>query len=426
MKEKLSNMSWKKKSLLFLISQSITLFGSTLVQMAIIWFVAMTTSSGIWVSAFTICAYLPQFLISFLGGVLADRYDKKKLIIISDLIIAISTLALFFVMPYISNNNVLLGIILGISVIRSLGAGIQTPTINATIPILVPQEKLMRFNGINSTMQSIVQFSAPALAGVILTFSSIRFIFLIDVATAFVGIGILLFVLFPTQERKKTPFWGDMKVGLKYSFSDKFLRKLLITFGIFIFLCVPAGFLASLFVTRNFGNEYWYLSAVEIIGFLGMLIGGFIMTSWGGFKNRVKTLYVGIIAFGILAIGMGVIPNFIVYLILMFLYGIALTMVQTATTTMIQEKSEPSKMGSVFGVMSAFYSGFLPLGMLAFGPLADLIDLRWIMTGSGILLIFLSSTVLLNKTFRYSPIVESTNEDVNNKNTLSNQNKIEE
>ena len=150
------------------------------------------------------------------------------------------------------------------------------------------------------------------------------------------------------------------------------------------------------------------------------------MTSWGGFKNRVKTLYVGIIAFGILAIGMGVIPNFIVYLILMFLYGIALTMVQTATTTMIQEKSEPSKMGSVFGVMSAFYSGFLPLGMLAFGPLADLIDLRWIMTGSGILLIFLSLTVLLNKTFRYSPIVESTNEDVNNKNTLSNQNKIEE
>lgn len=425
MKENLSSMSWKKKSSLFLISQSITMFGSTLVQMAIIWFVAMTTLSGVWVSAFTICAYLPQFLISFLGGVLADRYDKKKLIIISDLVIAISTLGLFFVMPYISNNNALLGIVLGISVIRSLGAGIQTPTINATIPLLVPQEKLMKFNGINATMQSIVQFSAPVLAGLILTFSSICFIFLIDVATAVVGITILLFVLFPKQERKNTSVWGDMKVGVKYSFSDKFLCKLLITFGVFIFLCVPAGFLASLFVSRNFGNEYWYLSAVEIIGFIGMLTGGFIMTTWGGFKNRVKTLFLGIIAFGILAIGMGIIPSFIVYLILMFLYGIALTMVQTATTTMIQEKSEPSKMGSVFGVMSAFYSGFLPLGMFAFGPLADLINLKWIMAGSGVLLILLSLTVILNKKFRYSTTKQSTNPE-DNKDISTNQNEIKE
>ncbi|MGN1096390.1 MAG: MFS transporter [Christensenellales bacterium] len=424
MKEKLLAMSREKKSVLFLISQSITLFGSTLVQMAIIWFVAMTTASGVWVSAFTVCAYLPQFLISFTGGILADRYDKKKIIIASDSIIALSTLGLFIAMPYVSNDNAMLGIILGVSVIRSLGAGIQTPTINATIPILVPKEKLMKFNGINSTMQSVVQFAAPAVAGLVLSFSSLRYIFIIDVATAVVGIGMLLFVLFPKQERKNSSVWGDMKVGLKYSFSDKFLRKLLITFGIFIFLCVPAGFLASLFVSINYGNEYWYLSAVEIVGFVGMLIGGIIMTAWGGFKNRVTTLFAGIVAFGILAIGMGVIPNFIVYLILMFFYGIALTMVQTATTTMIQEKSDPSKTGSVFGVMSALYSGFLPVGMLVFGPLADLINLRWIMAGSGVLLIILSLTVILNKKFRYAPITQSENEI--DKSSSESQNEIKE
>lgn len=403
MREKSSGLSWNKKSALFLISQSITLFGSTLVQMAIIWFVALSTASGVWVSAFTVCAYLPQFLISFLGGALADRFDKKKLIIGADLVIAIATLILFFAFPYITNNNALLGVILGVSVIRSIGAGIQMPTVNATIPILVPPEKLMKFNGINATMQSVVQFSAPAVAGLVLTFSSLRWVFLIDIATAIIGIVLLILIFFPNQEKNEnSSLWKDMKVGLKYTFSDKFLGKLLITFGIFIFLCVPAGFLASLFVTRVYGDTYWYLTAVEVIGFIGMMAGGVIMTAWGGFKNRVKTLFLGLVSFGVLATLMGIIPNFIVYLVLMSLYGIALTMVQTATTTMIQEKSEPSKIGSVFGVMGAFYSGFLPLGMLAFGPLADLIDLRWIMVGSGAMLIILAITVILSKKFRYT------------------------
>ena len=71
---------WKGRTLLFLISQCITLFGSTLVQMAVVWYVTLRTSSGAWVAAFSVCAYLPQFLILFISGVWADRYSRKKLI----------------------------------------------------------------------------------------------------------------------------------------------------------------------------------------------------------------------------------------------------------------------------------------------------------------------------------------------------------
>ena len=74
--------NWKRKTVLFLISQCITLFGSMIVQMSIIWYVTLKTSSGGWVAAFTICSYLPQFLISFFAGVWADRYSHKKLIIL--------------------------------------------------------------------------------------------------------------------------------------------------------------------------------------------------------------------------------------------------------------------------------------------------------------------------------------------------------
>ena len=76
---------WQKRILLFLTSQCITLFGSTLVQMALVWYATMQTSSGVWVAAFTVCSYLPQFLISFIGGVWADRYHRKKLIIGADI-----------------------------------------------------------------------------------------------------------------------------------------------------------------------------------------------------------------------------------------------------------------------------------------------------------------------------------------------------
>lgn len=137
--------------------------------MAIIWYVTIKTSSGAWVAAFSVCSYFPQFLISFVGGVWADRYNRKILIIFADALIAAVTLVMFCAMPFLSYEPLLLSTLLAMSMIRSFGAGIQTPSVNAVIPQLVSEEQLMRYNGINAMMQSIVQFAAPAAAGAILT-----------------------------------------------------------------------------------------------------------------------------------------------------------------------------------------------------------------------------------------------------------------
>ena len=137
-----------------------------------------------------------------------------------------------------------------------------------------------------------------------------------------------------------------------------------------------------------------------LAGFIGMVAGGLLMSIWGGFKSRVTTISVGLIAFGSLAIGMGLSKQFVLYLILMIIYGIAITMVQTATTTLIQEKAETSMQGRVFGLLGAMYSGFLPVGMAIFGPMADEIPLRWIMIGSGVALVVLSIFVGTNKEMR--------------------------
>ena len=402
MDEKQTN--WKSQAMLFLISQCITLFGSTLVQMAIVWYVTIQTSSGVWVAAFTVCSYLPQFLISFVAGVWADRHSRKKLIIGADSLIALVTFLMVLVIPHITDKTVVLGGLLVMSVIRSFGAGIQTPAVNAVIPQLVPEDQIMRFNGINATMQSVVQFAAPAAAGVLLTINTLSSTLIIDTATAIVGIGLLSAVIIPKQaiQNKGTSVFLDMKIGIKYTLSDKLIGKVLTVYGLFIFLCVPAGFLSQLFVSRVYGETYWYLTAVELAGFIGMVAGGILMSIWGGFKSRVTTMSVGLIAFGSLAIGMGLSKQFALYLTLMIIYGVAITMVQTATTTLIQEKAEMSMQGRVFGLLGAMYSGFLPVGMAIFGPMADEISLQWIMIGSGIALIALSIFVGTNKEMRLS------------------------
>ncbi len=395
--------NWKRKIILFLVSQSITLFGSQIVQMAIVWYVTLYTASGVWVAAFSVCSYMPQFVLSFLGGVWADRYNRKMLIIGADTGIAIATFTMFMIIPYISSEPVLLITLLFMSMIRSAGAGIQSPAVNAVIPQLVPKEHLMRYNGINATMQSVVQFSAPAAAGVVLAVGTLRATMMIDILTAVIGIALFASVSLPMQEkiRLNVPVLADVHAGISCACSQKLIGKLLVVYGLFTFLCVPGGYLSGLFVSRDYGNTYWYLTAVEMCGFGGMMAGGVLCSAWG-IKSRNKTLLTGLCVFGAMAIGMGVSERFSLYCIFMVLYGVALTIVQTTIITWLQETTKSAMQGRVFGLMGSVYSLCYPGGMVIFGSMADVMPLQWIIVGSGIALIFISSCFFSHRFFVFT------------------------
>ena len=394
--------NWQKTIILFLTSQCITLFGSTLVQMALVWYAAMETSQGIWVAAFSVCSYLPQFILSFVGGVWADRYPRKLLIIGADALIAFATLVMVCAIPLITSTPTLLSALLAMSAIRSLGAGIQTPAVNAVIPQVVPKEQLMRYNGINASMQAVVNFAAPAAAGVVFAVSSLRTTLMIDIITAVIGSAILSCLTLPDQEKPKESqtLLSDMIAGIRYALNNRSIGKLLTIYGLFTLLCVPAGYLAGLLVRRIFGSTYWYLTAVEVVGFAGMTAGGVVMSTWGGLRKKERTLSAGLFAFGAFAIGMGLTKNFPLYLSLMFFYGITLTVIQTSITTLLQETAEPAMQGRVFGLFSTIYAGALPLGMILFGLLADLVPLQWLMAGSGAALIAIAGIVGVRLQFR--------------------------
>ena len=396
--------NWRNKIISFFISQSITLFGSQVVQMAIVWYVTLQTSSGSWIAAFSICSYLPQILVTFPGGAWADRYDRKLLIIGADAGIAVITLGMFLLIPQISERGTLLRALLAMSGLRSIGAGIQFPAVNAVIPQIVPKESLMRYNSINAVLQSTVQFLSPAAAGVILTMGTLRFALLIDVFTAIIGIGIFGHILLPQKEEKipSDSVYSDIREGIRYAFSRKMTGSLLMSYGIFTFLCVPAGYFSGLFVSRVYGETYWYLTLTEVWGFGGMTAGGILMSILGnscsGLKKRRNILFAGFIVFGIMSAGMGIVKSFAFYLIFMGIYGVALTTVQTTITTLIQEYTKSSIQGRVLGFMGAMYAVCYPAGMAVFGLMADRILLQWIMIGSGIVLILVP--VFLIKSFK--------------------------
>lgn len=394
---------WKLKTLVFLVSQGCTLLGSSIVQFALVWYITMESSSGFWVASLSLCAFLPQFAISLFSGVWADRYNRKLLIIASDGLIALATLGLALLLPLLKTNSSIFPALLFVSALRSLGTGVQVPAVSAMIPQLVDEQHLMRFNALNATLQAVVQFTSPFIAGFFLTLLSLRSTLFLDVGTAVVGISLLSLVVVPTirsaQAGENPSMIRDIAEGLAFARKQKWVARMLRTYALFIFLSVPAGFLATLFVTRTYQQSYLYMTVVEVVGFLGMSLGGLLMSFWSGWKNGVKTLLVGMSAFGLLAIGMGVIDSFVVYLSLMLLYGIALTVVQTSTVTLLQQRTPAEVQGRVFGFLQMMFSGALPLGMVTFGLLADRMPMRILMALSGVLLLILVLVMRLDRVF---------------------------
>lgn len=394
--------TWKTKAALYLISQGITLLGSSIVQIAIIWYVAIATSSGIWVTILTLCAFIPQMLISPLAGVLADRYNRKYMIILFDSIIAITTLVLYLFIELATVEYHLIAIIIT-SAIRSLGSGMQTPAVNALLPQLVPESLLLKCNGINSSIQSAIQFLSPMISGVILFYGTLNEILLIDIFTAIVGVSLLSIIkvsrITLPSSIEKSSVLEEMKIGFTYIRKNKTLLKLFQNYGMYIFLSVPSGFLITLFVERTFNNSYLALSIVEIVGFAGMFLGGLLFTISKKERNITTLFLQGIIGYGLLSIFLGFSKEFWYFGILMFLVSFCIPIIQSALITFLQENVDPEVQGRIFSVLQAIFSGLMPLGMLVFGPLSDYVslDILFIVAGISMTIIGIISILSLKK-----------------------------
>jgi DHA3 family macrolide efflux protein-like MFS transporter len=393
-----SDRGWQRKAALFLSSQGLSLFGSMLVQYAIIWHLTLTTQSGLVLTIATIAGFLPQIVISLFAGVWADRYPRKRLIILSDALTATSTLllAIIFLLGYRE-----IWLLIAVSAVRAVGAGIQMPAVSAFLPQIVPQDRLLKVNSINGTLQPFISIAAPLVAGTLLSVAGLEYIFFIDVVTAALAIGLLLLLRVPPHEkateRQTTGYFDDLRQGFAYIGGHPSIKRLFVFFGFVFFLVTPVAFLSPLLVARSFGEEVWRLTANEIAFFAGSIIGGVIMTAWGGFKSHFKTIGLAAVLWGVLFAALGLTNNFWVYLGIMTLSGLPMPMFNVPVTTMLQERVTPDMQGRVFGVMSLITSAVMPVGMVIFGPLADYVSIELLLVISGALLTLPGLAIYLSR-----------------------------
>lgn len=393
---------WNKSIARFLFAQTLSLLGSSIVQYAIVWYITLTTSSGVMLTISTLCGFLPQIGISFFAGVWIDRYDRKKMIMLSDTCIAAATLLLAIAFFSGFKSNLLLFMVL---IIRSAGTGIQTPAVNAILPRIVPKEELMRINGINASLSSLILLLSPAISGAILSLAPLEMTLLIDVSTAIIGVGItstISIAPYVRTENIQNTYFEEMKKGLFYLKEKPMVKHLIVYQILILFLISPSAFLTPLLVSRTYGSALGYLTASEMSYSLGMILGGLLIASWKGFDNKLMTTIAAGAFYGIMMIGIGISPIFLIYLVCNLLIGITSPCYNAPLTVLIQEKVEPEMHGRVFSFMQIASSCALPLGMLLFGPLADRFEPQQLLIVSGIMVVFVSGFAYFSSYFKKS------------------------
>lgn len=383
-------LGWKKRVAVFLVGQTISTFGSLLVQYAIMWHLTLTTKSGTVLALAAIFGFLPQAIVSIFAGVWADRVNRKIMIIVADAGIALATFGLAILMLSGVDD---LWLIFLVMAVRSVGAGVQGPAISALIPQIVPTEKLMRVNGINSSVQSSLMLLAPVAAAAVYASMSLVGILFIDVVTAIIGLSLLATVAVPTLARaasaEKPSYFADLREGINYIFSHQLVRWVMAIFAIVFLLIVAPSNLSPLMLVRNFGTEIWKLTVLELSFGLGMVIGGVLIATLANKLDRITLLISTSVAFGVLAVVMGFTTNLVLFFSLFFFIGLIVPAFSTSAMTLLQETVEPERQGRVFGFVGIVIAVAMPLGMAILGPLADIVsvEILLIVTGAATIVI---------------------------------------
>lgn len=386
---------WRRDITLFLTGQTVSLFGSMLVQYAVMWYLTLTTKDGTVLALSTVFGFLPQAIISIFGGVWADRHNRKLLIIGADASIALATAALAILM-FLGNRD--LWLIYVALAVRSAGAGIQTPAVGALLPQIVPADRLLSINGINQSIQAGMMLIAPAIAALLYATLPLYWILGVDVVTAAIGIGFMALIPVAKVVRSEAVpagYFSDLSAGFRYTITHPLIRWLLGLYAVVMVLAAAPSFLTPLMVARSFGEEVWKLTVLELSFSIGMMLAGATIGAWGKRFSRIGLIVGSSIGFGVLSIGMGLSSNLWVFFGFMFLTGVAVPVFSTPSMTVLQETVEPERQGRVFGFFGIVSATAMPVGMAVFGPLANLRSVEFVLIMAGLITLVVAAIALL-------------------------------
>jgi DHA3 family macrolide efflux protein-like MFS transporter len=369
-------------------AQALSLLGSMLVQFGLVWWLTETTDSVQVLATATMMALLPGVFVGPFAGALVDRWNRRLVMIVADGVIALATvgLAILFATGIARPWHIYV-----IMLIRAAAGAFHWPAMRASTSLMVPEEQLGRVSGLNQTLMGLMNILSPPLGALLLGILPLQGVLAIDVVTALVAILPLFFIPIPQPERRETEtseqrftLWGDVREGLQYVWGWPGLFMVLIMATLINFLLNPAFSLLPLLVTRHFGGDALELGSIESAWGIGVVVGGVILSVWGGFKRQIATSLLGLIGMGVGIVTLGMTPStgFELALVAMFCAGFMNPIVNGPLMAVVQSRVAPEMQGRVFTLIQSTATAMSPLSLAVASPVAQLFGIRaWYVVG---------------------------------------------
>ena len=360
--------------------QLVSLTGSSMIGFALGVWVFQQTGSATRFALIALFNTLPRALLSPIAGAVADRYDRRSVMLIADLGAALSTV--FLMIMFATGRIEVWHIYLG-TLFNASANAFQFPAYSSSIPVLVPKSQLGRANGLVQLASAVGQIVAPAAAGVLIGLVSIESIMLVDLLTFLVAVATLLVIRIPHPDTGEAAhqesFLQQIVAGFRYLVAQRGLFTLLafVVIGNF-FVGIAAVLMSPMILSFA---EPQTLGILQAVGGVGLLIGGIVMSVWGGGKKPTRIFLSFYALLGLGVMGAGLQPSAIVVGIGSFLAYLSLPFVIGTLSTLINRKVEPAFQGRVVSLRMTAVMGAFTAAYATAGPLADYIFEPLLMPG---------------------------------------------
>ncbi len=373
-----------RRFIILWLGQTISLLGSGLTNFALGVWIYNQTGEATPFAITVLFGTLPRILLSPLGGSLADRLNRKTVMLLADTGNALVTVAaaLIALSGHLAVWNIYILAALG-----SVFAAFQEPAFGASIVMLVPQKDLGRASGLRSLSEALGSLITPLLGGLLFGLIGLGGVMLIDFATYFFALGAMLAIRIPqppltTATGAKQHWLADAAFGWRYLRQRPGLFGLLWYFALVNFLLNITSVLINPMVLSR--GSATVLGAVQMAGGAGMLLGSLAMSAWGGPKRRVHGVigFIALAAAGLALLGLR--PNPWVAGAGFFVLLFAIPLASGSSQAIFSGKVVPDVQGRVFAIRNMISQSMMPIAFLLAGPLADRVFEPLMRAGGGL------------------------------------------
>lgn len=377
------------------LGQLFSMLGSGLIGFALAVWIFEQTGQATPFALTGLFAVLPRILLSPVAGALTDRWNRKKIMLISDSLSGVVTLATAILLL---TGRMDVWMVYLISFMGSIFAAFQQPAYTASIVMLVPKDQLTRANSMVQMGGSISDILTPLLAGILFTTIGMQGIILIDVVTYLIAITTLILVHIPQPEKtvdeadRKISIFEDVAFGWRYLVQRPGLLGLLFYFAVVNF---TANFSSAMIgpLVLSFGSAA-SLGAVQTVMGAGVLAGSLLMSIWGGPKKRMIHAVIGFIALASTGFWVaGLRPSLTYVSVGLFILLFFIPFSSGPSSAIFARKVAPEVQGRVFATRSMISLSMMPLAYILSGVLADRVFNPWLVEGGALAETFIGQLV---------------------------------